>query len=69
MGNRELDVVVENDIRNATEIVLERWARVRPAGVAEAGAARPCRTAKGGDGSAESSRRRQLPCRRNAGAA
>jgi cardiolipin synthase len=45
MGNRELDVVVENeafglrmeemfqdDIRNATEIVLRRWARVRPAG-------------------------------------
>ena len=45
MGNRELDVVVENeafgrrmeemfqdDIGNATEIVLRRWARVRPAG-------------------------------------
>jgi len=45
MGNRELDVVVENaafgrrmeemfqdDIGNATEIVLHRWARVRPAG-------------------------------------
>jgi cardiolipin synthase A/B len=45
MGNRELDVVVENaafgrrmeemfedDISNATEIVLRRWARVRPAG-------------------------------------
>jgi cardiolipin synthase len=45
MGNRELDVVVENaafgrlmaemfqeDIANATEIVLRRWARVRPAG-------------------------------------
>jgi len=44
-GNRELDVVVENgafgrrmeemfedDIGNATEIVLHRWARVRPAG-------------------------------------
>jgi cardiolipin synthase len=44
MGNRELDVVVENaafgrsmeamfqdDIGNATEIVLRRWARVRPA--------------------------------------
>ena len=45
MGNRELDVVVESadfgrrmeemfqdDIGNATEIVLRRWARVRPAG-------------------------------------
>ena len=45
VGNRELDVVVENaafgrrmaemfqeDIANATEIVLHRWARVRPAG-------------------------------------
>ena len=45
MGNRELDVVVENeafgrrmeemfqdDLGNATEIVLRRWARVRPAG-------------------------------------
>ncbi len=45
IGNRELDVVVENeafgrqmeetfeeDLENATEIVLERWARVRPAG-------------------------------------
>jgi cardiolipin synthase len=45
MGNRELDVVVENeafgrgmeemfqdDVANATEIVLRRWARVRPAG-------------------------------------
>jgi cardiolipin synthase len=45
MGNRELDVVVENaafgrrmeemfldDLGNATEIVLHRWARVRPAG-------------------------------------
>jgi len=45
LGNRELDVVVENeafgrrmeemfqdDIGNATEIVLRRWARVRPAG-------------------------------------
>jgi len=45
MGNRELDVVVEDgdfgrrmeemfqdDIGNATEIVLHRWARVRPAG-------------------------------------
>ena len=45
MGNRELDVVVENaafgrrmeemfqnDIGNATEIVLRGWARVRPAG-------------------------------------
>jgi len=45
MGNRELDVVVEdagfgrqmeemfeNDLGNATEIVLQRWARVRPAG-------------------------------------
>jgi cardiolipin synthase len=45
IGNRELDVVVENsafgllmeqmfqdDIGNATEIVLRRWARVRPAG-------------------------------------
>lgn len=44
MGNRELDVVVENgafgrgmeemfedDLGNATEIVLRRWARVRPA--------------------------------------
>jgi cardiolipin synthase len=44
MGNRELDVVVENagfgrdmeamfldDLANATEIVLHRWARVRPA--------------------------------------
>jgi cardiolipin synthase len=44
MGNRELDVVVENgafgrdmeamfldDLGNATEIVLHRWARVRPA--------------------------------------
>jgi cardiolipin synthase A/B len=44
VGNRELDVVVENaafgrlmeetfqdDIANATEIVLRRWARVRPA--------------------------------------
>ena len=44
MGNRELDVVVENaafgrrmeemfqdDIGNATEIILRRWARVRPA--------------------------------------
>jgi cardiolipin synthase len=44
MGNRELDVVVEDaafgrsmeemfreDIGNATEIVLSRWARVRPA--------------------------------------
>jgi cardiolipin synthase len=44
MGNRELDVVVENeafgrrmeemfqdDMGNATEIVLRRWARVRPA--------------------------------------
>ncbi len=44
IGNRELDVVVENgafgrrmeemfqdDIGNATEIVLRRWARVRPA--------------------------------------
>jgi len=43
MGNRELDVVVENaafgrrmeemfqdDLGNATEIVLRRWARVRP---------------------------------------
>jgi cardiolipin synthase len=45
VGNRELDVVVEDaafgrrmeemfqdDIGNATEIVLRRWARVRPAG-------------------------------------
>jgi cardiolipin synthase len=45
MGNRELDVVVENaafglrmeemfqnDLANATEIVLRRWARVRAAG-------------------------------------
>jgi cardiolipin synthase A/B len=45
MGNRELDVVVENaafgrrmeemfqdDLGNATEIVLRGWARVRPAG-------------------------------------
>ena len=45
IGNRELDVVVENaafgrrmeemfqdDLGNATEIVLRRWARVRPAG-------------------------------------
>jgi cardiolipin synthase A/B len=45
MGNRELDVVVEDvafgglmeemfqdDLGNATEIVLRRWARVRPAG-------------------------------------
>ena len=45
LGNRELDVVVENqtfgrrmqemfedDLGNATEIVLQRWARVRPAG-------------------------------------
>ncbi len=45
MGNRELDVVVENaafgrrmeemfqdDLGNATEIVLRRWARVRPGG-------------------------------------
>jgi cardiolipin synthase len=45
MGNRELDVVVENagfgrqmeemfedDLKNATEIVLQRRARVRPAG-------------------------------------
>ncbi len=44
IGNRELDVVVENeafgrcmeqmfleDLENATEIVLQRWARVRPA--------------------------------------
>jgi cardiolipin synthase len=44
MGNRELDVVVENagfgrgmeemfldDLGNSTEIVLQRWARVRPA--------------------------------------
>jgi cardiolipin synthase len=44
MGNRELDVVVENagfgremeamfldDLGNSTEIVLHRWARVRPA--------------------------------------
>jgi cardiolipin synthase len=44
MGNRELDVVVENagfgrdmeemfldDLHNSTEIVLHRWARVRPA--------------------------------------
>ena len=150
MGNRELDVVVENeafgrrmeemfqdDIGNATEIVLRRWARVRPAGdvrvprvrgaggsatraaagalrignalgsvlaarrvhgpaerwlmaqgglllavagrrrvrvaapaglaarrvqpVAGAGAARPCRAAKGGDTSAASSRRPRLP--------
>jgi cardiolipin synthase len=45
MGNRELDVVVENadfgrrmeemfeaDLGNATEIVLRRWARIRPTG-------------------------------------
>ncbi len=45
MGNRELDVVVEDaafgrrmeemfedDLGNATEIVLHKWARVRPAG-------------------------------------
>ena len=45
MENRELDVVVENeafgrqmeemfqdDLGNATEVVLRRWARVRPAG-------------------------------------
>ncbi|MHB8799597.1 MAG: phospholipase D-like domain-containing protein [Thermoanaerobaculia bacterium] len=45
IGNRELDVVVENedfggemeemfqeDLDNATEIVLHRWSRVRPAG-------------------------------------
>jgi cardiolipin synthase A/B len=45
MENRELDVVVESeafgrqmeemfqeDLRNATEVVLRRWARVRPAG-------------------------------------
>ena len=53
MGNRELDVVVENeafglrmeqmfedDIANATEIVLRRWARVRPAGDARVPRAR-----------------------------
>ncbi len=47
IGNRELDVVVENeafgqqmeemfreDLDHATEIVLHRWARVRPAGQA-----------------------------------
>ena len=48
VGNRELDVVIENegfgrdmeqmferDLENATEIVLRRWARVRPALQAE----------------------------------
>jgi cardiolipin synthase len=53
MGNRELDVVVESeafghlmeemfrdDLGNATEIVLRRWARVRPAGDAPAPRAR-----------------------------
>lgn len=53
MGNRELDVVVEDagfgrrmeqmfldDLGNATEIVLERWARVRPAGGVRAPRAR-----------------------------
>ena len=53
MGNRELDVVVENeafglqmeqmfedDLGNATEIVLRRWARVRPAGDARVPRAR-----------------------------
>lgn len=53
MGNRELDVVVEDagfgglmeemfldDLANATEIVLQRWARVRPAGEARASRAR-----------------------------
>jgi cardiolipin synthase len=58
IGNRELDVVVENeafgqemeemfqeDLGNATEIVLNRWARVRPAG-----GARPSRV-RGAGGS------------------
>jgi cardiolipin synthase len=59
MGNRELDVVVENeafgrrmeemfqdDLGNATEIVLRRWARVRPAGGVRV------RRVRGGGGSA-----------------
>jgi cardiolipin synthase len=59
IGNRELDVVVEDeafgaemeqmflhDLDNATEIVLRRWSRVRPAGSARA------RRVRGAGGSA-----------------